>query len=137
MSALAAQQGWSQAKQRTGGVACATSAAQAATIHASCLPFCITVAIPPCLLLSYAAGLDRVLEWAIPCLVFGLFDHSPGQTLRGERPAARRAAAETTRRLHQPFVAEPGFDDIGHLAGLIFKFFETFLVAIGVGAAGE
>ncbi len=41
------------------------------------------------------------------------------------------------RRLHQPFVAEPGFDDIGHLAGLIFKFFETFLVAIGVGAAGE
>lgn len=41
------------------------------------------------------------------------------------------------RRLHQPFVAEPGFDDIGHLAGLIFKFFQTFFVAIGVGAAGE
>jgi hypothetical protein len=88
VSALAAQQGWSQAKQRTGGVACATSAAQAATIHASCLPLCITVAIPPRPPSSYAAGLDLVSEGAVSGVFFGLFDHSPGETLRGERPAS-------------------------------------------------
>jgi hypothetical protein len=39
--------------------------------------------------------------------------------------------------LHQPFVSEPGFDDIRHLTGLILEFCEAFFVVIGVGAAGE
>lgn len=39
--------------------------------------------------------------------------------------------------LHQSFVSEPGLDNVCHLAGLFFEFFEAFLVAIGVGPAGK